>query len=425
MFKALSIFFHLMFYHLFPYMILCLIFNSSFFSNVITDKINLSKFIYLNVNKCIIIGAGPAGLTFAWHAARKGLNVTVYEGRKVFATKPCGEALAGDSLSVLPFKIGYMYKWILSPMRFVELYYNGRYYRTIKSPFGENGYIINKRLFLQELADIVEKEGAKIEMGKFFKPSLDDADLIVDASGYLTASRNYLNLRELYNKEYRNIPVLRDYAESNGILKEGYLLIDLLDRGYFWIFPYGKDTYNIGIGGLYSGEELRKIYEKKINQFELKLIKNTRQGASVSIGGIISNQRIGKYYIIGEAAGFVMPTTGEGIRFSILSAYEYFNNNSLLKNIRKRIQFNAKLLRLAIELDDKLKSKLISQAPEDLIMVFLGERSVSTNDIIKFLSVFSRNLSTSLQRSLYSIVQFLISNKVDTKKYVLNSNVKH
>jgi len=375
------------------------------------------------VNKCIVIGAGPAGLTFAYHAVRRGLNVTVYEGRKFFAAKPCGEALAGDSLGVLPFKIGKSYKWILSPMRFVKLYYNGTYYRTIKSPFGENGCIINKKLFLQELADVVEKEGARIEMGKFFKPSLDDADLIVDASGYLTVSRNYLDLRNLYNKEYRSIPVLRDYAESNGILNEGYLLIDLLDRGYFWIFPYGKDTYNIGIGGLYSGEELRRIYEKKINQFNLKLIRNTRQGASVSIGGIISNQRIGKYYIIGEAAGFVMPTTGEGIRFSILSAYEYFANDGLLKNIKKRIQFNAKLLRLAIELDDKLKSRLISQAPEDLIMVFLGEKNVSTVDILKFLLVFSKNLNTSLQRSLYSIVQFLISSKVDTKKYVSLPNL--
>jgi len=109
--------------------------------------------------------------------------------------------------------------------------------------------------------------------------------------------------------------------------------------------------------------------------------------------------------------------------FSILSAYEYFANDGLLKNIKKRIQFNAKLLRLAIELDDKLKSRLISQAPEDLIMVFLGEKNVSTVDILKFLLVFSKNLNTSLQRSLYSIVQFLISSKVDTKKYVSLPNL--
>lgn len=362
------------------------------------------------ISNIIVIGAGPAGLTFAYHAALRGMNIKVYEARKDFAFKPCGEALAGDALSVLPFKLGYRYKWMLSEMKFVKLYYNGRYYRTIKSPFGDRGYIINKRLFLQSLADIVVKEGVKIEMNKFYKFNSEDADLIVDASGYLTASR--LQLRNIYNKEYVNIPVLRDYAEANGILEEGHLIIDLLDKGYFWIFPYGKDRYNIGIGGLYGGEFLKKIYEKKIKQFGLKLINGTRQGASVAIGGLISKRKIGKLQIIGEAAGFVMPTTGEGIRFSIFSAYEFFNKSDYIENIKKRINFNAKLLRLAIDLSPKLKHKLIKEAPEELMMVFLGEKNVSFKDILKFLLIFSKNVGGELPQAFYSLIDFLIKNKV-------------
>ncbi len=366
----------------------------------------------MEFRKVVVAGAGPAGLTFAYHALLRGINVKIYEGRKTFAFKPCGEALAGDALSVLPFKIGQRYKWMLNEMRFVHIYYNGRYYRTIKSPFGERGFIINKRLFLQELADIVTKEGAKLEMGTFFKDKMEDADLIVDATGYLTYSRNFL--RNLYSKEYRLIPVIRDYAEANGVIDDGYLIIDLLDKGYFWIFPYGKDRYNVGIGGIYDGTELRKIYEKKIKAFGLRLIKNTRQGASVSVGGILSKQRINKYYIIGEAAGFVMPTTGEGIRFSIFSAYNFFSESNFLKNIRKRIAFNAKLLKLAVNLDPKLKHKLIKEAPDDLMMVFLGEKSVSTKDILKFLLLFSKNIGTKLPNAFYSVVKYLIGNKIET-----------
>ncbi len=264
-----------------------------------------------NIRNVTIIGAGPAGLTFAYHALRHNINVKIYEGRRIFAFKPCGEALAGDALEVLPFKLGYKYKWMLSDMKYVKLYYNGIYYRTIKSPFGERGVIINKREFLQSLADIIEKEGGKIFMGNFYKGKDADADLIIDSSGYLTFSRIYA--KEIYKREYRLIPVIRDYAEAKDLLEEGYLLIDLLDRGYFWIFPYGKEYYNVGIGGLYDGETLKRIYEKKIKYFGLKIVKNTRQGASVSIGGLLSQRAFGKYYIIGEAAGYVMPTTGEGI----------------------------------------------------------------------------------------------------------------
>jgi flavin-dependent dehydrogenase len=363
-----------------------------------------------------IIGAGPSGLTFAYHALKNNINVKIYEGRKTFAFKPCGEALAGDALEVLSFKLGYRYKWMLSDMRYVKLYYNGIYYRTIKSPFGEKGFIINKREFLQNLADIVEKEGGKIFMGNFYKGKEENADLIIDSSGYLTFSRSYA--REVYKKEYRLIPVIRDYAESNDLLEEGYLLIDLLDKGYFWIFPYGKDQYNVGIGGLYDGNTLKKIYEKKIKQFGLKLIKNTRQGASVSIGGLISKRNFGKYYIIGEAAGYVMPTTGEGIRFSIFSAYEFFNpKENYVRNLSKRIQFNAKLLRLAININSRLKSKLIERAPEDLILVFLGEKNVNVQRILLFLRTLIKEISIKdLRNALFSLYDFLLNERVELKE---------
>src|SRR5579875_519306 len=189
--------------------------------------------------KFLIIGAGPAGLTFAYHALERGHDVKVYEGRNVFAFKPCGEALHGEALEVLPFDIHENHKWILTRFKQVNIYFEGVYLRTISSPFKDKGIIINKAAFLQDLADVVIKKGGKIEMGKFFKFKEENADYIIDSSGYLTAFRNLD--REMYSS-YRVIPVLRDYAVANGVIENDQLLFDLLDRGYFWIFPYGKDT---------------------------------------------------------------------------------------------------------------------------------------------------------------------------------------
>ncbi len=331
--------------------------------------------------KIIIAGAGPAGLTFAYHAALRGLNVKVYEARKILAFKPCGEVFVKDAFLALPFKPDYRYKWILSEIKSVKIYYNGEYFKTFPSPLKERGLIINKRQFLQDLADLAVKEGAKIEMDHFYKPNSEDADLIVDATGYLRLSANIS--KETY-RNYKTIPVMRDYAESNGILEEGQLVLDFLDKGYFWIFPYGKKTYNVGIGGFYEGDELKKIYEKKLKDYDLKIIKGTRQGASVSVGGVIDNQRIGKYYIIGEAAGFVMPTTGEGIRFSILSAYGFFHRSPITEKMKRRIMLNSKLLKLLLKIDQGLKRKFLKNISEDLLEILLGERDITINDILRF-----------------------------------------
>jgi len=343
--------------------------------------------------KVIVIGAGPAGLTFAYHALLKGYDVKIYEARNKLAFKPCGEALHGEALEFLPFNINGNHKWILSRFSLVKVYYEGVYMRTINSPFKDKGLIINKSMFLQDLADFITKLGGKIELGKTFKYGEEDSDYIIDSSGYLTASR-YIN-KELYSS-YKLIPVMRDYAEANGIIDNDTLLFDLLDRGYFWIFPYGKDMYNIGVGGFYNGEELKKILEKKIESYELKVYKSKRQGASVAVGGVLKNRAFKNIRIIGEAAGFVMPTTGEGIRFSIYSAMEFFNFSNLIKKIEKRINSNAKLLSRLISLDSKLKMNLLMKSNEKLIEAFLGERDFTFMDYLATASLVAQTKFNSI-----------------------------
>lgn len=337
--------------------------------------------------RAIVIGAGPAGLTFAYNACIRGIKIKVYEARKYLAYKPCGEAFSLEALKAIPNSHKLGSKWILNRIDHVDIYFNSEYVKTIPSPFDEKGFIINKRLFLEKIAELAIDEGAQIEMGKIFNGE-EDADLIIDASGYFTYSRR--NFKDLY-KNYKTIPVLRDYAVSNGIIDENHLIIDFLDRGYFWIFPYGKDLYNIGIGGFYSTDELRKIYEKEISKFSLKLIDKSRMGAGLSVGGLIQRQSIGKYYIIGESAGFVMPCSGEGIRYAMFSAYEFFSKSKKIKEMKSRISMNALLLKLLLSIPRKFKKTLLESSTYETLTLFLGERKLNARDLYYFLNLPLKN----------------------------------
>jgi flavin-dependent dehydrogenase len=49
----------------------------------------------------LIVGGGPAGLATALHAARVGLDVTVWEQRPGVVDKACGEGLMPGAVAAL------------------------------------------------------------------------------------------------------------------------------------------------------------------------------------------------------------------------------------------------------------------------------------------------------------------------------------
>jgi len=335
--------------------------------------------------KIAVIGAGPAGLSTAYNASKDGFDVVLYEAdllEKV-PSKPCGEAIPKGALYYTPFKGDE--DFILNRIKQVRFYWEGEFIREIKNfPLAE-GFIIDKKKFLRALIELAESEGAKIIFGKRITirdlPNLEKFDMVIDASGIGVIGQHFLDY-----KNYRRIPVLQAYAKGSDI-PEDTIVFWGLARGYAWVFPRG-DLYNIGVGGVnYSPQELRRILEELISHFNFKLVTNIR-GSSVSVGGPIKRLVTNRIRVVGEAAGMVMPLTGEGIRYALIGGQIVYKDDYeeiFNKTIRKKLERGAFLLKIVLKIPNK--GRLARKASDELLYRFF-EGDFRLTDVLKVLAKY-------------------------------------
>ena len=135
-----------------------------------------------------------------------------------------------------------------------------------------------------------------------------------------------------------------------------YLYLDIIGEGYVWTF-IKKDCANVGLGlprnscspefiTTYLNEYMTRLGAKPLNKI---------MSAPVAISGPLKSFSIGKLVVVGEAAGCVMPLSGEGIRFSIYGgsiAYKPNYRTEFMKKYGKNMQTSRKLFELVRNLKD-------------------------------------------------------------------------
>jgi len=93
--------------------------------------------------------------------------------------------------------------------------------------------------------------------------------------------------------------------------------------GYVWIFPKGDDIANVGLGILKSHTDktakhfLDSFIESNQDVVNAQCVEMNVGGDP--IGGLIEQRYDDNIMIVGDAAGFVDPLTGDGIRTAMLS----------------------------------------------------------------------------------------------------------
>ena len=308
------------------------------------------------MGKVIIVGAGPAGLSAAIHGARKGLKVKLFERdrKDEIPTKPCGEAIPKFIFKYLPKDLEK--DFIVNHIKRAQIYYNGELLKTFNNPELIEGYIISKKKFLKNLAEMAESEGVKINWNKPVNPTdivnkFSEYEYVVDATGKGFIARNYLNY-----KNYKMMPVLQAYAKGDGV-PEDTIVIWAIDRGYFWVFPKG-DIFNVGIGGLYNDLKfLHRKMKEGLEAFNLKLTTKIG-GAALSYSGPLERFTYKNLRVIGEAAGFVMPITGEGIRYAVASGKFVFEEDyekAVDREFLWRLKNGYTALKWLLRIRDKVK----------------------------------------------------------------------
>jgi len=274
-----------------------------------------------------VIGVGPAGLSAARVLSRHVHVILI--GRPYRPEKPCGGGLTQRCLRVLR-------KVFPEHVEIIE-----REVKTVLIMFRRSTYILTDneplittvrrgefdRRFLKYVVDsngveYIPENITNIERrdGKFLittdRDTIIEAETLIIGDGVTSRARKILERRT-----YRNLPLaLRTYCTPRSIENIDIAVLDFsknIDYGYYWIFPLRK-TINIGAGSFKPRRDLPRQLESYMTLLGLDKTHNIEgHNLPENIRELASEDR--KILYIGDAAGLIDYTLGEGITYAVIS----------------------------------------------------------------------------------------------------------
>ncbi|NHC44134.1 geranylgeranyl reductase family protein [Motilibacter aurantiacus] len=308
----------------------------------------------------IVVGAGPAGSTAAYHLARAGVDVLLLEKTAFPREKVCGDGLTPRAVAQLVRmgidtspEAGWLHNKglrILGGGMRLELPW------PELASFPPYGLVRRREDFDELLARTAQKAGARLaERTTVTGPVLDErtgrvigvtatgpegeplearAPLVLAADG--NSSRLSLAVG-LHKREDRPMGVAvrtyytsrrhdDDWLESWLELWEG----DDLLPGYGWVFGMGDGTSNVGLGVLNTSSAWGKVdYKALLKRWtettpeEWGLREENRvgpvRGAALPMGFNRQPHYTRGLMLVGDAGGMVNPFNGEGIAYAMES----------------------------------------------------------------------------------------------------------
>lgn len=317
--------------------------------------------------KVLIVGAGPAGSTAAWHLANAGVDVTVLEKTRFPREKVCGDGLTPRAVREMQL-IGLPHDpsegWRKN--KGLRLVAGGR---TIEVPwpelsnFPDYGLIRTRLGFDEALARHAQSAGATILEGHSVSEALtDDAGRVVGARAHLldengkktgqtqdfsadvvlaadgNSTRTAVSLGHEKRDDRPMGVAYRTYFTSprhNDEWMEGWLeLPDASGRplpGYGWVFGVGDGTANVGLGILNSSKAFGKLDYRAVLRdwtaampaewgFTPENQVGQIRGAALPMGFNRTPHYSPGLLLLGDAGGMVSPFNGEGISYAMESA---------------------------------------------------------------------------------------------------------
>lgn len=280
-------------------------------------------------NPIAIIGGGPAGAMAASLLSRGGRKVLLFD-EKLAWEKPCGGGVTHKALSHWPFlrEASVERNWVnqcelVSPSG-----------RQVSFPLEQPIAIFSRRVLNGLILEKAANAGVQIIRDRIVRLEREDgiwrlassrhswhAAYVVIAAGARNAFRKQLS-QPLAAEDL--MVTAGYYIPGDSDLMQIQFVHDL--HGYIWIFPRA-DHFSAGICGKMHHQnttQLRKILERALEKLGLKYesgqfyshILPSLRAESLSRVPVAGDG----WAMIGDAAGFVDPITGEGLYYAMRSA---------------------------------------------------------------------------------------------------------
>ncbi|MBQ6218532.1 MAG: NAD(P)/FAD-dependent oxidoreductase [Methanosphaera sp.] len=293
----------------------------------------------------LIIGAGPSGSIAARTIAKEGIDVWIIDKKSEIGTpKRCAEGIVKSTLDELDIKVDE--RWISRDIRGLHIVSSDNH----EVIFDENNfnlpdtaYVLERKVFDKHLVMDAIRYGAKVSLKTHaydLKRTSDgfivyakqwDKDVKIHAHIVIAADGTEstigkmagLNTKTQFNNmasciQYEMVNVKLEYMNHVHIY-----IGKVAPGGYVWIFPKGDDIANVGLGVLKThATENAKYYLDNFIKNNSSLKKAQIVEVNVGgdpVGGLVEERVSDNILVVGDAAGYVDPLTGDGIRTAMLS----------------------------------------------------------------------------------------------------------
>ena len=294
----------------------------------------------------VVIGAGPAGNSAAFHLAKSGYSVAVIDKRQEIGDKLCTGIIGNNCVELFHPDPSHIYKKVKSA--------------TVVTPAGTahsitkpdiQGYIVNRAAYVSSIGKKAQDIGATYLLGKTVTSIYSNSSLasvefktdevkeslnckvIIIATGFNSNIPTMVGLPNMNNRGY----MIGAQAEANLTTPtdtQVYLGSKISPGSFGWLVPLDNSNCLVGIAS-----------RSKLNGHMKTFLDNLKQSGKINTSDVkvkkwgipikpLSKTYTNRVLVIGDAAGFTKPTTGGGIYYGILSGQTSANavNNAFTLN---------------------------------------------------------------------------------------------